>query len=407
MTGRHPKRRVRAAARVAGQPTATIVTDPAELEPVLETLRQAGRFAFDTEFVMEDRYASEVCLIQVATEDLVVLIDPLSGVDDTGFWNLVADERYEKVVHSGAEDLGLCVQRTGRPPRHVFDLQIAAGLVGLDYPLSLMKLVRATCRTSLHKSQTLTDWRRRPLSEAQIQYAKDDVAYLPAAYAVVMRDLKRRGRVEWAREEFVRLEQLESYQRTEEAQIFRLKGAGTLDGRGLAIARELLKVREALGQQFNRPARVLVKDHLIVELARQQWSTPQQIRSLRGVQLSNSAVRLLAEAVERGAAASPEVWPELPPVDSDTPEESALISLATALVRSYCHDHDIAHQLAAVKQDVRLLVHSFTRGASADESRLAAGWRAETVGKMLGGFFAGETRLGIHREGKSIRMVLE
>ncbi len=407
MKSKPPQRQRRTAPVTGGEPVPTLVTDPSKLREVLDELGQAERFAFDTEFVMEDRYASEVCLIQAATESKVVLIDPLAGVDDTGFWHLVADERIEKIVHSGAEDLGLCVQRTGRIPRRIFDLQTAAGLVGLDYPLSLMKLLRVTCRARLHKSQTLTDWRRRPLTEAQIQYAIDDVAYLPAAYRVISRKLKKLGRWGWAREEFERLEQPETYQRSEEAQVLRLKGAGTLDGRGLAVVRELLKVREALGKQFNRPARVLLKDHLIVEIARHQWTTPQQIRSLRGIQLSNVAVRELAEAAQRGVAAPPEAWPESAAVEADTPEESALISLATALVRAYCHDHDLAHQLAAVKQDIRALVYSFTRGAPAERSRLAGGWRAETVGRMLTAFFAGEKRVGLRREGQSVRLVVE
>ncbi len=385
----------------------TLVTDTSTLGEVLGELRRAERFAFDTEFVMEDSYEADVCLIQAATESMVVLIDPLAGVDDTAFWQLVADRRIQKVVHAGAEDLGLCVQRTGQIPCNVFDLQIAAGLSGLDYPMSLMKLVRATCGARLHKSQTLTDWRRRPLSEAQIQYAVDDVAYLPAAYQIISRKLKKMGRSTWAREEFERLEQPEIYQRSEVERIARLKGGGALDGRGLAIARELLKVRETLAKQFNRPARVLLKDYLIVEIARHQWTTPKQIRGLRGLQVSNAVVNRLAEAVKQGTSSPPETWPKVRTPQVDTPEESALISLATALVRTYCDEHDLAHQLAGVKQDVRALVHSFTRAEPAGQSRLAMGWRSRTVGAMLAAVFSGEKRVGIQRMGKSIRLVVE
>jgi len=385
-----------------------LVTDSFKLGEVLDELGRAARFAFDTEFVMEDRYEAEVCLIQVATESMVALIDPLADVDCAGFWDLVADERIEKIVHSGAEDLALCVQQIGRPPRNIVDVQIAAGLVGLDYPLSLMKLVRATCKARLHKSQTLTDWRRRPLTDAQIQYAKNDVAYLPAVHQVIGRKLAKLRRAHWAREEFERFERPETYQRPEESQVFRLKGAGVLDGRGLAVARELLKVRQEMAKHFNRPPRVLLKDYLIVEIARLAWTTPEQIRSLRGMQLSNAGVRRLAEAVKRGVAAAPETWPKSPPSSpTDTAEESALISLATALVRTYCHEHDIAYQLAATKQEIRALVHSFTQGTPAENSRLCGGWRGETVGRLLMTFFAGEQRVAIRRDGDSVRIVVE
>ena len=401
------KGKSRTTRHAAGESAAILVTDSSRLRDVLDELAQAGRFAFDTEFVMEDSYEAEVCLIQAATESMVVLIDPLAGVEDTGFWELVADEGVEKIVHSGSEDLGLCVQRTGRIPRNIFDVQIAAGLAGLDYPMSLMKLVRATCGARLRKSQTLTDWRRRPLTEAQIQYARDDVAYLPAAHEVISRKLEKLGRWEWMREEFAHLERPETYQRSEEAQVLRLKGAGTLDERGLAVARELIEVREALARQFNRPARVLLKDHLIVELARHQWTTFEQIRSLRGLQLSNVAVRQLAAAVKRGLSSPPESWPDVRMRAVDTPEESALISLTTALVRSYCNEHEIAYQLAATKQDIRALVYSFTRGAPADRSRLSGGWRGPTVGRELTAFFSGEKHAGIRRKGDSVRLVVE
>ena len=404
---RNVKRKPHKGKRPAARCPPTLVTDSTKLGEVLDELIRAKRFAFDTEFVMEDSYQADTCLIQVATDSMVALIDPLSGMDHSAFWELVADESVEKIVHSGAEDLALCVQQIGRIPRNIFDVQIAAGLVGLDYPLSLMKLVRATCKARLHKSQTLTDWRRRPLTDAQIQYARDDVAYLPAAYRTICRKLKKLGRMDWAREEFERFGRPEVYQRSEQSKVARLKGAGALDGRGLAVARELLSIREEMAKHFNRPARVMLKDYLIVQIARHQWTTPEQIRGLRGMQLSNAGVQRLAQAVERGMASAPETLPEVSACQVDTAEESALISLTTALVRAYCHEHEIAYQLAATKQEIRALVYSFSRGTPAEDSRLSGGWRGETVGRVLVAFFSGEQHVAIRRHGDSVRMVIE
>lgn len=405
---RTPRRARSNRSRQPRQPsTPVVVTDPARLSEALEPLRRAQRFAFDTEFVMEDSYQAEVCLIQAATESTVVLLDPLAGVDDTAFWELVADSGIEKIVHAGAEDLGLCFLRTGRVPRNVFDLQVAAGLVGMDYPMSLLKLVRATCGARLHKSQTLTDWRRRPLTDAQMSYAIEDVTYLAAAHRVIRGKLEKLGRCGWLREELERFEQAQTYERRDEDQVFRLKGAGNLGQRSLAVAMELVRFREQLARQFNRPARALLKDHLIVEIARQGWSEPEQIRGLRGIQLSKAQVGRLAEAVRRGIASGPATWPAASTTREDTPHEAAMTALASALVRAYCHDHEIAHQLAATKQDLRDLVHAFSRGVSTDGARLFNGWRAETVGRELRSFFSGETRVAIRRKGGSVRPVVE
>ncbi|MCP4593677.1 MAG: ribonuclease D [bacterium] len=394
-----PKRKPRRTSILAG--------DASTLKEVLGEISAADRFAFDTEFVMEDRYEAEVCLIQVATESMVAIIDPLAGLDDSGFWELVADENIEKVVHSGAEDLALCFQHIGKVPRNVFDLQIAAGLAGPDYPLSLMKLVRATCGVRLHKSQTLTDWRRRPLTDAQLQYARDDVAYLLSARRTIGRKLERKERMDWAREEFARFERPETYHRPETEQATRLKGAGSLDGTGLAIARELLKVREDFGRQFNRPPRVILKDHLIVEIARHRWTTPAQIRGLRSLQLSNAGINRLAQAVKRGVDAPPVDRPESRAPEMDTAEEAALISLATAVVRDYCQRNDIAYQLAATKLSIRLLTHTHTRKADDNGSPLLNGWRGKTVGNLLTALFSGKVHVGVRRRGRSVRMMVE
>src|ERR1051325_3360810 len=120
-----------------------LVDRASDFDQQLHKIRQAGRFAFDTEFVGEDRYKPELCLIQIATETTQILIDPLAGLDCRSFWELVADPSVEKIVHAGSEDLAICSQQIGRQAANVLDVQIAAGLIGLGYPTSLG---RADCR---------------------------------------------------------------------------------------------------------------------------------------------------------------------------------------------------------------------------------------------------------------------
>jgi ribonuclease D len=371
-----------------------IVTTDEQLRGLCERLTRGGTFAFDTEFVMEDSYESEVCLIQVATQTEVALIDPLSGLDTSRFWQLVADPGIEVVLHAGMEDLALCYKITGQPPANVFDVQIAAGLVSPHYPMSLSKLVQYLLRIRLRKSQTLTDWRRRPLTPEQQHYAIEDVIYIPPMHEILTNRLDSMGRNHWTREEFAHFGQVESYKPTERARLTRIKGAGSLDGRGLAILGELIDTREELAQKFNRPARVILKDYLLVEIAKHSLTTPEQIRSLRGINLRSSAIQMIAEAVERGKAISPDQRPTPANRTDDSPGELATTALIMAVLRQRSEAQRIAFQLLATKESVRQLVLASTRDSKV-QSPLLSGWRAELCGQLLDDLLTGKAAVKI------------
>src|SRR5690349_14193577 len=156
----------------------SLVATPAQLRDLVDHVRGAGRFGFDTEFVSEETFEPVLCLIQVATRERLAVIDPQAVRDLGPFWDLVHDPAIELVMHAAGEAMRICLLRTGKVPRHVFDVQIAAGLVGYSHPLSLVNLVSQVLRVSLPGSETRTDWRRRPLTTAQLRYALDDVRYL-------------------------------------------------------------------------------------------------------------------------------------------------------------------------------------------------------------------------------------
>src|SRR3954468_16277029 len=159
-------------------PDESLIATPGQLRELVDHVREAGRFGFDTEFVSEDTFEPVLCLIQVATRERLAVVDPQAVGDLAPFWGLVHDPAIEVVMHAAGEDMRICLLRTGAVPRRVFDVQIAAGLVGYSYPLSLVNLVFQALRVSLPGSETRTDWRRRPLSPGQLRYALDDVRYL-------------------------------------------------------------------------------------------------------------------------------------------------------------------------------------------------------------------------------------
>jgi len=374
-----------------------VLTRQEEIGALCETCLKEGRFAFDTEFVMEDRFQPEVCLVQVATEHTVALIDPFLALDIAPLWNLVADPHVEKVVHAGQEDLALAVQHTGRIPQNIFDVQIAAGFAGLEYPLSLMRLVQATQHVRLHKSKTLTDWRKRPLTTAQLEYAAEDVAYLLEGRRIILEKLMRFNRVDWVREEMRRYEEKSAYHREDVDKLFRIKGTGSLRPRQLAIVRDLLGFRDELAQRYNRPARIVLRDHLLIEIARLELATFDEIRDLRGINLRDTDVRSLAEVVKRARSAPTETWPQQPPRESETPQEAVLMSLITAVIRSYCLEHDLAYSIVATQRSIRELVrHRMARSIEPTANiDLLQGWRGRSVGIMLDEVLTGQRQVRV------------
>lgn len=376
-----------------------------QLDDICAECRGNGRFAFDTEFVMEDRFEAELCLVQIASETRVAIIDPFLNLNLDPIWDLVGDKRVETVVHAGQEDLVISVQHSGQLPRKVYDVQVAAGLAGLDYPLSLQKLVQATQHVRLHKSKTLTDWRRRPLTAAQIGYGAEDVCYLLAAKDKLDARLKQMDRLGWVKEEFRKLENMSLYQRDEEEKLQRVKGAGSLRGRHLAVLRELLAWREKAAESLNRPVRVVLKDHLLVEIAKHEFSTVSDLRDLRGLNLSDKLIRAACGVVRKAIEMPREQWPSSAPREMETPAEAALVSVVTGVLRSYCLEHDLSYGLLASKKSIRDLVRSFGEDGTGKRRKpdLLNGWRGEVAGAMLEGLLSGQSGIRIvHQNGRPV-----
>jgi len=384
-----------------------IIHQSDDLIELCQQLKQTGWFAFDTEFVGEDQFRPEVCLIQVAGERECTLIDPLNGLDLQPFWELIADESVLVLVHAGGEDLSQCFNSIAKPPGHVFDLQIGAGMVGHGYPISLSRLARAATGLKIHKSQTLTDWRKRPLSPEQLRYAAGDVTCLRPIYDHIHERLVALGRESWAQEECAALARTACEQNSEDRWITRLKGVRSCTGRELAIARGLVRFRDDLAKEYNRPARAMLKDYLLVEIARHGWTDVKRIQSLRGINLSTAAVRRLTEAVQAAKQVPKELWPEVPSIE-DSPREEVLMSLLSAVLRDHCNRHDLAYSLVGKKQQLRGLIRSYTRPDEVAEPHVfSTGWRKDAVGEMLESILRGDRAVRVTTEGKKLGISFE
>jgi ribonuclease D len=386
-----------------------MVTEPDQLAALCAALTTAGSFAFDTEFVGEDSFTPVVCLLQVATADHVAIVDPLDkNLDVTPLWSLIADPKIEKIVHAGSEDLGLCFKETGRAAANVLDLQVAAGFVGMGYPTSLSRLVKLVMGVQIPKSQTLTDWRRRPLTAEQLDYAAQDVAHLPAMAISVCKALSTRGRLEWAMEECEATCRATACVPSRAQKLRKLPGMASMTKREMAIALAILEEREKLALQFNRPARVLLKDYLIVEMARRGWTDVAKLQSLRGMTLNAAGLQKIAKSIELGRTASLDDIP-MPEDEAPDSEEDMLLSLLSMVLHDHCSRMELAYSLLATRRSLRAYIKSRRGGppSPADQASLLTGWRAAAIGDLLDRLLTGRSAIRILRESDRFRLSID
>jgi ribonuclease D len=345
-------------------------------------LARCRRFGFDTEFVGEESYHPRLCLIQVATAEALYLIDPLSLASLEPFWDVVVDPANQVIVHAGREEVRLCHIWSGQTPGNLFDLQIAAGLVGLPYPLGHGPLVYHVLGKKLAKGETLTEWRTRPLTKDQIQYAFDDVRHLLPLWRQLSERLEKHQRMAWAQEEFARLRDQstpdEDGLSVSMDKWRKLRGASSLDRRRLAILREIFYWREKAAADANRPARTVLRDDLMVEITRRNPKAAKDLEPVRG--LAKRYQCAIYTAIERGRALPPEQCPQLAQREQDPPQQGLLVNLLAAHLAHLADEMELAANLVAPTQELKTLVRARIQGtAPPAHSLLLQGWRATHI----------------------------
>ncbi len=213
-----------------------LITGASDLDEVVSGSRSAGVIGMDTEFLREKTYRAKLCLVQVATDDNIYLIDPLQGLDLRAIADLIGDPKIEILVHAGKQDFELFYEEYGVVPANVFDVQLAAAFAGHGASLPYGRLVSELGGVQLVKGESYTDWCRRPLTSSQTRYAADDVRYLGGIATRLKEELESLGRNEWAREEMRRLfEDSESYRFDPGSAWRKVSGRGSLSPRQLTI----------------------------------------------------------------------------------------------------------------------------------------------------------------------------
>jgi ribonuclease D len=367
------------------------ITSQSDLLEYCGRLSHADWIAMDTEFVSEDSYRPELCLIQVASPEGLGLIDAIAIEDATPFWKMLAEGEHETIVHAGRGDLEFCLRAAEGRPKQLFDTQVAAGLVGIEYPIGLRNLILKVVGDRSKKHETRTDWRRRPLSGRQIEYALDDVRHLREITDFLQGRLTELGRTDWLRDEMERWQ--DDVERSIQQERWRrLSGSSGMDRKSLALARELWRWREGEAERRNTPARRVLRDDLLVELAKRQTSDPKRIRAVRGFERRN-LVRVIPEIAECIAEAL-----ELPEAEWPTkaqskpkPQLSVLGQFLFSALGSIAREAQLAPSLVGGPNDVRDLINYRTgSGHHGAPPALSVGWRADLVGNLFDNLLTGK-----------------
>ena len=384
------------------------ITKEADFLAALKHLEGCDPIAFDTEFVSEHTYRPQLCLIQVAAGDELLVIDPLGLKHLEPFWELLAAPGHETIVHAGRQELVFCLEAVGRPPNDLFDVQLAAGLIGLEYPAGYGTLISRLLGVRPQKGETRTDWRKRPLSERQLEYALDDVRHLQALRNMLHGKLEELGRMSWFHDEMNAWLADVAQSRTSE-RWRKVAGSASLSGRSLSIVRAVWNWREGEAQRRNCPVKQVLRDDLIVELAKRRSDDPKQIAAVRGMERGDlkRAAPHLAELIAEALLTPEEKYPEAMRSESN-PQLMMLGQFLSSALSSICRDAQVAPSLVGTASDVRELVaHRMGDRNGEPDPALACGWRATVVGQLLEDLLSGKVSIRIQDPNAQQPLVFE
>ncbi len=368
------------------------VTDDEGLRELVARIRTAPAVGIDTEFMREKTYFARLCLIQIATDDVAAIVDPLRVRDLSPLCDLFTDESVVKVFHAGGQDLEIFYRICGRAMAPIFDTQVAATLAGFPQQVGYGALVHEMLDVKLDKGDSYTDWGKRPLSDTQIEYALNDVRYLPEMFRRLSAQLEEGGRTEWLASDFRRLEDPATYEVRPHEQWRRVKRIASLNRRQLAVAREVAAWRENEAIRRDVPKRWVVGDESIVEIARRMPKTPEELADIRGVsdKIGKSSVQGLLDAVVIGIEVPEEELPAVTKRKRLNGDVDGAVDLMVALVRLRAREHGVAMPLLASRDDLERLA-----GGERDGNALLEGWRKAMVGSELVDLLDGSVTLSL------------
>jgi ribonuclease D len=358
-----------------------LITDSAALAALVDRLSAKPFVAVDTEFMRENTYWPELCLLQIASSDEAAAIDPMApGIDLKPLWDLLVDnEEVLKVFHAGGQDLEIVHNLTGKVPHPMFDTQIAAMALGHGEQVGYSNLIESMLGHALDKGARFTDWSRRPLDKRQIDYAIGDVTHLATIFPRMVDKLRRNGRGAWLDEEMERLADPSSFAFPPEEAWKRLK----LPSRNPQVLGRLKAIagwRESEARGKNLPRGRIVKDDTLAELASHPPKTQDDLGKVRGLspgwRNNDIGARLIA-AISSAEPLGPDEMPDREPRRPGLNKDAALVSdLLKLLLKIRAKESGVAPKLIARSDELEALAAGVRTNLS-----ILGGWRFEEFGR--------------------------
>jgi ribonuclease D len=333
------------------------------------------------------------------------IVDPLT-LDLAPFLELVSDDKIEKVLHSGSQDLQILWESFGCASHNIFDTQIAAAFLGFGNQIGYAELARRIGNApTLSKDFQFSDWSARPLSEAQVEYALSDVRYLPAMHAHLKSELQKRGRLSWAQTEFARAEE-KARTETPSEELYKRLNTSRLSRRQLATLRELAIARDEIARRVDKPLPFILPDVPLLQMAKQPPRDAQSFRSTRGVPGSaiEWANKFIA-AAKRAAELPESEWPEMKNGSRPDPRIENIAVVLGIIASQRADEAQIARTyLAPRDQLLALAAWSIERqaGSTPDAGRgkpdlpILKDWRGEMIGNELLSLLDGKLAIAIN-----------
>ena len=382
-------------------PQPHLVTDTETLAALCERLRGETFVTVDTEFMRERTYWPELCLVQLASDHEVAVVDAQAeGLDLAPLGVLLADTSVMKVFHAARQDIEIFVLLFGDVPRPLFDTQIAAMVAGFGDQVGYDALISSLTGGQIDKTHRFSDWSARPLSPAQISYAAADVTHLRRAYEKLAARLEKDGRLEWVAEEMAVLADPNTYRANPETQWEKLRPR-TNNRRLLGILRAIAAWREREAQRSNIPRQRMLKDEALLEIAATEPADPEHLARARGITRGFAEGKIgasLLAAIAEAKTLPDDALPELPTHRDSAKPSPALVSLLKVLLAAKCEQFHVAPKLVANSEEIDRLAVEDTPDLPS-----LTGWRADVFGHDALALKAGKVALGV--DGKRVKLI--
>ena len=363
-----------------------MIDNQQQLQELISKAIATGVVAMDTEFVWEKTYYPVLGIIQIGlSEDELFLVDTVAINDLTPIKDLLESKETVKIFHDAQGDLGILCRETGASPQNIYDTRLAAGFTGLAATISLLNLLSEVLQVELSKTQTRTDWTKRPLSPQQIEYALEDIRYLHKIYLHQTEKAKAKGVLEWMQQEMMAFDgNTFSNDKPADELYKKVKGVNSLSARGIAVVRELAALRDETARQINYPKGWVISDFDLIKLAKNLNGDSNNIMISRGHWGKNldKFGETIKKAIEKALAIPEEECPKPRLLNAEDKRISKQATKIMGQIRQTCEENHLDSMVVTSKAEVTAIIKG-----KKSKDLLTTGWRSQLLGTSLDSLF--------------------